>query len=277
MKYEICYDGGLGDFLIRMLEGTGYANLNNLKPEDTCDIHIVSHNPFCRELWEWHPKRAQLNLIIHPWREVTANHQIREMNNIPQDFYPPPCSDKPIIYPSPEDIQALDVLARTEKLKPFVVISAVAGSKSRNISMQAVEAMVPALQAKGYDVVAVGRTYQRADQHPNNDEYIYGFNKSVISMIDKLTIPGTLKLLEMSAGLIACHSAMALGNWFLYRRPNIIFYPSTYAKNKRDIQEMNGKDVPLNTEDCYTFGRKFHETQAAFNEKFSLSMLDMFP
>lgn len=270
MKYSMLYDGGLGDFILRMFEGGGYATLNNLQPGDICDIHIVAHNPFCRELWEWHPKRAQLNLIVYPWVRVKENHEIRTINNIPPDVYPPPCSDKPEIYPSPEDLQVLDVLSKTERLKPFVVISAVAGEDSRNISQYNLGLMVPYLQEKGYDVVAVGRSFKR--MFGKGDEFVYGFNQQVISLIDKLTIPGTMKLLEQAAIVISCHSSVPLMNWFTCRKPSLVFYPSKIAKE--DIHEVDNKIIKLDTEDCYTFGRKFPETQVCFNENFNLAVLD---
>lgn len=273
MDYEICYDGGLGDFFVRMFEGTGYANLNNLKHGDTCKIHIVSHNPFCKEIWEWHPKRSQLELIVHPWQQVRHNHEIRTRNNIPmQDFYPQPCSDKPEIYPSPEDEQVLDVMKKLDKLRPFVIISAVAGSASRNISQEALEQMVPYIQNKGYDVVAIGRSYKRIDG--SEEEDVFSFNKSVISLVDKLTIPGTVKLIEQCAGIICCHSAIVLANWFLYRKPNLVFYPMKIVKEPEQVGIKDGKEIKLDTEECYSFGRKFPETQVAFNEKFNLSILE---
>ena len=271
MKYSCLFDGGLGDVFLRSFEGNGYSSFNNLQPGDTCDIHIVSTNSYAHELWEWHPKRKQLNLIIHPWRNVKQNSDIRRTNNIPEDLYPPPSSEKPVIYPSPLD---KEILNWVHTLRPFVIISAVAGTKERNISSENLGKIVPYVQEKGFRVVFIGRSFVRGGHYPVSPEIFCGYGSKVISMIDKLTVPGTLCLIERASALIVCHSSMALGNWLLYRRPNLIIYPSHLIAEFEDKNAMNPKTVSLTTEESFTFGRKFPETEVSFNERIDISLLD---
>lgn len=269
MHYTYLYDGGLGDTLIRMFQSNSHARLNNLQPEDTCSIHIVSHNPFVHELFEWHPKRNQLKIFNHPWRPVVKNEDIKILNDIPEEKHPPDSDDEIMMWCSPEELELISNLD-----EPYVVISAISGSANRDITIENLKQIVPYVQSKGYKVIVVGRSYQRANPLNQGTENIFDFNDKIINLIDKLSVPATLMLLVGAKAVIAAHSSICLGNWLYARRPNLILIPHTYAQVQEEIGVKDPKDMALTAEDCFCFGFKFEETKVRFNSEFDVKVLE---
>jgi hypothetical protein len=78
-------------------------------------------------------------------------------------------------------------------------------------------------------------------------------------MVDKLSIPGTAKLIQGASGLVAGHSAMCLLNWIMYRIPNILIFPSDYSLEA--------------VEKVFTFGLEFPETKHAYDGRFNINIV----
>jgi len=76
----------------------------------------------------------------------------------------------------------------------------------------------------------------------------------IIDVVDRLSVPGTCALVQASAGLVTCHSALNLLGWHL-RKPQLLLYPrSAWERHIR---------VP----DQWAFGIGYPETvHAAFED-----------
>ena len=266
MKYSMLYDGGLGDVIYRMFEGNRYASLENLKPGDTCDVHIVSHNPSSPEFWKWHPNKDQLNLIVYPWREVEKNSQIREWNNVPPDCYPEGSTVPPIMYASEDDWKILASIPQFKgpSFDKYVVVAPVAGAGRRTIPNAVFQQICSVILSNGLTPILVGKSYERPGIRSLREEFIYDIPKGVISLVDKLSAPGTARLIQASKAVVCCHSAVCMLNWFLYRKPNLVFYPDDYAANVSEINNRPMNEIKMTVEDMYNFGRFFPETTTVF-------------
>lgn len=258
MKYSICYAGGLGDVFVSMRMQDSYISLDNLKPEDTCDIHIVSPNPFCHEIWNWHPKKDQLHVVSYLWRELSKAEQARTFNGIALNDTIPSVAErkKEVFYISDQDKVVLDELGSTS----FVAISASAGGEYRNLPRPILESICAHLIEKGIKVVGVGRTFQRYGPNIASKEIGYEFNPGVLSLIDKLSVPGTVELFNRAAGVVVCTSSMSIANWYFSKKPNLTFYPDDY-----DIAHAG---------DQYSIGLNYPESIVLFNREFTLDKVD---
>lgn len=272
MNYVLGLDGGLGDCLFRLFAGGNYSALNELKPEDTCEIHIFSHCPSVKELFDYHPKKDQLKIFVHKWYPVTKHSHIREHNNIPEDLVPPCTNREDIIYPSEEDLKVIGELGP----EPFVVIAAVAGGAVRNIPIEVLEKVYPEIRRHGFKVVVTGRSYDRMSNTTNNVENRYVFGEGTINLVDKLSLTGSLYLLSKAAGIITCHSSMCLFNWFVPKKPNYVFYPDDYARDRSEIVRLDPKQVKVYVEKMYCFGMDYDQTYLDFHGFFNPKKMEEF-
>jgi ADP-heptose:LPS heptosyltransferase len=262
--YSLCFDGGLGDVFRRAFEGGWYSALDFLNPEDTVDIHIVSHNPFAHEFFEFHPKRNQFNIKTYPFKIVQKHEQIKEWNNIPQDSLLPKSSSQINIYPSAVDIITVRETIKELGYSPYIVISANAGSNGRNIPVNILKEICRTAHSQGVRVVGVGRSYVRVGMNSDNNENVYGFDNNVVDLVDKLTVQGVAYLISRSKALVACHSSVCLMNWYMLRKPNLILFPNGYAKTPAFIDVYDPKEIPMVSEEVFLFGKYFKETIFSF-------------
>ena len=238
-----------------------YSNLLNLKPEDTCEILLVCLNPFIKEMFEWHPKRDQLNLHWPGYWTPASDREMRLKNGFHlEDVQPPGPSSPPIFYSSGRDKQILSEL----NLKKTIVVSASAGTKDRNIPDAVMFDVLRFLKTRDFDVVGIGRTFERGGGHEEFDYGKTGFYAR--NLVDQLSIPGTIELVSKCAGVISCHSAAILMAWW-FRKPNILIVP----KNVSHANKLNERAL-----NDWTFGIFHPESQFVLAEEMEPVVLEQF-
>lgn len=261
MKYAVSMGGGMGDIFHNIMKSSAYANLMNLKPEDTCDVLLICHNPFITELFKWHPKRDQLNVKwFGYWSPENDRAKREEFGAHLQDILPPGPDALIKFYPSPDDCEII------ERLSPHktILISAGAGIQDRNIPDSTMEAIIGDLVKTEYSIVGVGRTYEREGGHR---EYEYPMiSPQVVSLVDKLSIPGVIHLTSMCRGVISCHSAVCLMAWW-FRKPNMLVVP-------KNVSHANGINRGENND--WTFGLFQLEGQLVYAEEYTAESLATF-
>lgn len=267
MHYKTTYGGGLGDIINQIFRNKTYNSLNELKPEDTCDVILITHNPFAKELFQFHPKASQLNISIPGYWGPAQNAEMYKKHGISlsPDNLPVHPNSQPIFFHSTEDGDMLDSINKLSGKK--VVMSAGAGEIERNIPTQLIESISNYLTDKSIFLIPVGKNYNRPQLVGGGfkrPEPTYKENPLIVSLIDKLTIPGTINLVKQADGIIACHSATCLMAWNL-RKPNVTLLPRSLG-SKHGIAQRQINE--------WTFGLAYPETQLAFNEDFKLEMLD---
>lgn len=242
--------GGLGDVLHSIHHTDRYSSLISLKPNERRLIVLLSHNPHTQELFQWHPKAQQLDVVYlgyrHPWG---PSH--RAKLGLPEPMVNHSRTHAPIdYYPGPEDRAPLESI-RGMKYVAFCLTGS--SNDQRDVPVNVAEMAADLAITMGYEVVVLGRNYRTVATHGtasvcmNHREPVLRPRRGVTSMVDKLSVPGTCKALAGAAAVLCSHSALCLASWFM-RRPTFVLYNETQARLFKE---------PLG----YAFGRDYRENR----------------
>lgn len=235
------FGGGLGDTVTLMYTSDRYNCLERLEPNERATVILMSHNPHVHELFRWHPKKPQLTVrdLGFWWPKDDAERRARHQLSPAQQFIFK-LQEKCSFYPSPEDLK---ILGPVKSGGPYVVLSGAAGGLDRNIPQSLCEQFADQAIAKGWKVVVIGRTYGE-----NRAEIRLRERPGVVHLIDRLSIPGTAKILEGAAAVVCPHSGVCLLSWYL-KRPVFLLYP------------QHVKDAHFHSVHQYTFGKDYEGTR----------------
>lgn len=232
------FGAGWGDVVTLMYTSTRYNSLERINANEVVTVVLMCHNPFIKELFQWHPKAAQMTVrdLGFWWpkddAERRAFHQLPPAQPFVYDLQKS-CT----FYPGAND---MSVLRHLRSLDGYVVINAAAGGPDRNIPVELCERSIDLFLEAGLTVVVIGRTYGQ-----NRTEVNLRERPNVINLIDCLSVPGTAVVLEHAAGVFCCHSAVSLLSWYL-KRPVFLLYPEDVKR--RDFHSIHqytfGKDYP---------------------------------
>lgn len=222
MSLYMEYIGGLGDAILRMYF-TGkvwYEALESLPPGERATIALMSHSPGLAEIWKWHPKRDQIDILdlgfktpFHPWE----NEAWRVAHGLPKESPFPPHSpvDTLKFYPSPNDLWLLDKL-RKEK---FIVLAATASTVEKSIPPAIRQDLATTALSMGFKVLVVGLRHYFKDGRVNDIAIVPG----VYDSVDRLSVPGTIEAIKLSAGVMTAHSASMNMAWS-EKKPVFLLY-----------------------------------------------------
>lgn len=249
--------GGLGDVLHSLHHTDKYSSLIGLGPNERRLVVLLSHNPHTQELFQWHPKAVQLDVLYlgyrHPWgAEQRAGLKLRA-----------PMPDKhrnatPIeYYPGPSDREPLAALAGSKYVAFCLTGSA---NDKRDVPLVIAEQAADIAIQLGFEVVVLGRNYRTVATHgtasvnSNHVEPPLRARRGVTSMVDRLSVPGTCKALAGAKAVLCAHSALCLASWFM-RRPTFVLYNEAQARLFKE---------PLG----YAFGRDYRENRHKMHADF---------
>lgn len=256
MRYRIEYGGGLGDIINQIYKRYSYQFLNTLNLEDLCDIILITHNPFAKEIFEYHPKKD--NFVIHDIGYIYNRSELEKVlasKNLSMVQIFNPTDGEIIFYESETDKK------EKEGLSNYLVLAPQAGTKDRDLPESVVEVIVNELKKEtDFKIVLVGRTYERKGK--NNDLTVYT-KFSDIDLTDKLTVPGTLNLIKSSKGLITCHSSLNIAAWH-NNIPQILIYPEHVKK--RHFLNL----------DEWSFGKDYSNTVHFSIKEFNFQFINKF-
>lgn len=233
------FGAGLGDIVTVMYSSDRYNCLERLAPDEQATVLLMSHNPFAKELFQWHPKAKQLTVLDLGFWWPKDDAERRAFHKLPptQPFIYQR-QDSCAFYPSPEDLQVISYL---RSLGGYVIVSAAAGGFDRNIPVELCEQSIDLILQRGYTPVVIGRTYGQ-----NRAEVALRGRPGVVNLIDGLSVPGTALALKNAAGVFCCHSAVCLLSWHL-KRPVFLLYPEHVKVREFDREAHQytfGKDWP---------------------------------
>lgn len=210
MNYVITYGGGLGDIIDQIFRNRPkYNSLMNLKRKDRCIIGLICHNPAVTEIWENHPKKDKLD-IRNPgycWPPGRLG--------LPADKFPPLGNNDPIqVYPHEKDKEILNNLP-----EKYLVMNCGAGMVERSYPQEIVDDIVR--QLDGWTLYGIGKNYIRNERIAD-----IRYPRPVIDLVDKLSVPGCMSLIQRCRGLITAHSAgHCIGNH--YQPWQLLLYPQS--------------------------------------------------
>jgi hypothetical protein len=225
--YYVEFGGGLGDIFQQIYGHGEYAALERLCPSETVTVALVTHNPYVQELFAHHPTRSQLDVrplgywlpeddVENRRRLTLPDQDTRQARRVPRR------GGAVTFYPSAADEELLASIARraADQRRPLVVFSLSAGEPYKSIPRLLIPRLVNAVASAGCLPVFVGRTYER-----NCREELKGPWLALgVDAIDRLSVPGTARLVQQAAGVVACHSSINMLAW-MERRPQLLLYP----------------------------------------------------
>jgi len=262
------FGGGLGDVFHQIFTGPYWHLLRDLSPEDRVRCAIICHNPHARELFEWHPKRAQMELLNFPYWNVKEDRKYRDRHNLPRLIVPSPFTPGPIeFYMSANETEKLAEFKKKLEGGPYVLFSATAGTLNRNFPRQLATELLT-LMAKHVRVVLVGRNYRRNNRRlewraADLIDSLTPPSANILDVVDAFSVPGIANLLKGSAGLVTCHSALNILGWH-FRTPQLLLYPEQVRR--RHFVNPDG----------WAFGCHFPETVHSVFENYSDALVRQF-
>lgn len=223
MHYYLEYGGGLGDLFYQMYEGNSYSLLDELKVDDRATVTLITHNPYARELFDFHPKARQFEVKDIGYWMPEQDREMRKRYGLPQRKPSLPVSHRAVqFYAAPGDLPILKWLEG----KAYLLFSVSAGLRERDFPEELVEALLNLAQANALLSVFVGRNYARFDRQEFRPQ-----RGNTLDTIDRLTVPGVARVVQNALGVICCHSAINMLAWLL-RKPQLLLYPqSVYERH----------------------------------------------
>lgn len=251
MEYYLEFGGGLGDIFYQMFHNNKYAILNTLDENNSALVITVTHNPFIFELFYNHPKFKYFRYMPYPYWDVHVNIEHRKKYGLPlQVPVYEKCKADMQIFPYPSDLEGINTVDENT-----IGISLSAGMIERNIPNILADTMIAEiLNNTNKKIVLFGRTFSRNDRKEIQID-LTKYGDRVVSLIDKLTIPGTMSALYKCEKLITCHSSLCILNW-IYNKPTFLLYPKeTYDRH-------------VIHKDQWVFGLNLNKTEHALFENF---------
>lgn len=216
--------GGLGDAILRIyFSGNAwYGPLETLAPDERATVALMCHNPNLREIFDWHPKRDQIEVLdlgfdtpFHPWE----NEDWRVAHGLPKQGPCPPYAPAETLrfHPGPDDLELLEWL----KGERFLILCATAGTEERTIPAEARHSVVRAAIERGYRILLVGRSrYFRGIRRGDVDGI---GSEAVVDAVDWLSVPGTIEAVKLARGAIVAHTSVLHMAWS-EKRPVFLLY-----------------------------------------------------
>jgi ADP-heptose:LPS heptosyltransferase len=242
---DLC--GGLGDAFIKMHESTGYEALEALKPGERASIRIISHNPYAKEMFLWHPRADQIDVVVSKHFFLNyKNPAERRLAGIPEEpetAFPPRPRAPVKFYPSPAD---LAILQAELPSGPYLAVAPTASGmeiQNRNLPPEVLDTAVTAAITRGVPVVLLGRRYQ--GPHAPKDDILWPRGPEIVDLTDRLSVPGSVEAVKRARAVLSAHSCLLLISWY-ERKPVFALYPRKYAEH--DFWSPSpfsfGKDYP---------------------------------
>ena len=248
--------GGLGDLILQLHETTAWEELDRLDPNDRARVTIISHNPYADELFKWHPKLSQIEVVksrhffMPPYNDprIRLEAGVQEREPAPR----PPRERKPQSFYAPQ--AELDLLEVELPRVPFLAIAPTASGmeiENRNIPDSLLNVACIATLRRSIPIVWLGRTYQ--GPHAPKAVPFRPVHHDIVDMTDRLSVPGTLEALRRAKAGLFAHSALLQYAW-LNRIPNFVLYPPMYKHHDFDNPSPfgKGKDLPETTRMLFT-------------------------
>lgn len=218
MNHYVEFDGGLGDIFLRIFLNDEYRAIQQLPAQDHVQISLITNNPFAYELFEWHPKSQQMDVAVYPPWSPEEDKARRAQYGLPKKRkLMPPGPEAVEFYTSSGDRELLYLLRE----QPYFVIAA-GGDEARAFPESIISMVFNEAAALQTYLVGVGRNYPEERAKRREPDIPQG--DYAIDLIDQLSVPGTAKLVERSAGVICTHSSICHLAWML-NKPVLLLYP----------------------------------------------------
>lgn len=216
--------GGVGDVLLAIFNSDMYTRLDKLT-ELEVEVVVVEINPFLHELFEHHPKRQFFKLIHQGLNEFPLDDAWRIKKGLAPIRGHHHREDEVVFYPSPRDLEILATLPTR-----YACLALSAGHPERNLSDRAAKIATELVIEAGYTPVFIGRSYNVTSGLCSHPHWEVKRPRGGIDLVDKLTLPGSLRCIENATFTISAFSSAMLMSQFR-KKPTLAIYPDKYKWN----------------------------------------------
>lgn len=246
MNHVRLFKGGLGDIVAHCFLTDSYVLLDELRAGDTMTAIFASPNYCAREIVTHHPNVGRIKVIQLPTSTNldAVAHGISTLEDVPVPDLPLHRGNRLVtFYPSTSDVDALQVLGGDR----YVIFALSSGSVSHVISEDVSPMAIEAAQRHGFRVAFIGRNYPgHREKRP--------LQAGAIDLIDRLSVHGTLRAIQKSAGVFTAFSSPLLMAHFM-GRPFFATYPPAMEWEIPVFRSRiyDGRNIDL--KHCYKFGK----------------------
>jgi hypothetical protein len=266
--YYFEYGGGLGDVLARMSIGCSFNVLHTMTPEDTARVLLITHNPHAREIFDHHPKAAQIEVKAYDYWWPAQDRLMRARLGLP---YPPPR-----VFPTTKDPVITFFPAQKDKAliapivdKKFVVFSVSGSDGKRDYPPEITQRIVDICLGMGILPVFVGQDYIVRCEKPWKHVEFRPTDNRAISLINQIMLPTVCYLVQQSLAAVACHSAIATLAWSI-KKHQLMLYPKSVNRMITEDRPRLRIDVdPLCNHAFFDDAAAVDKAIAAFTEVLS--------
>jgi ADP-heptose:LPS heptosyltransferase len=207
-----------------------YSILRDLEPTERARVALICHNRKAKELFDFHPKRAQIDLLNLEWWHSEAEEQTaRQKYNLPSwdmNAGLPEKDGNVRFYESARDREIISCVLQEVGSDAFVVLAASAGQIHKTFPGHILVDLVERINAAGVWVIAVGRNYDLMGHREIRFVGLKEECKRFVDLVDRLSVPGVASLLQESDGLVGCHSALNVLASHM-GKPQLLLYPDS--------------------------------------------------
>lgn len=242
------YWGGLGDVLYMMRsDRCRYNFIAEFRDRDRAVVIVTSPNLNARELFDCHPNADKIKVTFNAWDSNTGPHPKSFlqpwMHHIPQMYFPQ-VEDRLIFHPTPKDQQVLDEIGG----RPYIVVAPTAAGRPRCFPDWLTQKIIRAILKRGFLPVFVGASYKVHGSYPYKVKKPFHGEPEhnedgVFSVINRLSVPGSLYAVGQAAGVISCYSAMCVGAYVQNRSQLIITSDQVMENVESPTHHLKGIDL----------------------------------
>lgn len=254
------FAGGMGDVINGVMTSDIFSRLDDMTPKEKALIVLFCHNPCAPEIFAYHAKASQI-VVLSLGSHDCFDAVFRRRHGI---FGRPLFRYGPARGPFVPRISDRDRSVVVTLPKRYVTFSASASSgpgEGRSIPKDVVLKMAKLCLSMNLPPVFLGRRYAHTvgrDHAVGGDHGEFdpsGIN-GAISLIDRLTVPGTLECLRRSVANVTCNSFSMLPSWRM-RRPTFLISSPSDSRDFKASKDLSmggysfGLAYPENGECCY--------------------------
>lgn len=211
--------GGIGDTLLGIFHSDAYTCLESLT-EPLIEMVVIEINPHVHELFLHHPNRKNFLLSWAGLDDFPLDDGWRIRNSISRfrAFYH--SKGEPVtLYPSTGDLEILSRLPSR-----YACIALAAGHPERNLPDEVAARIIGACVAIGITPVFIGRNYKLTSGLCSHAHFEVAPPNVGVNLIDRLTLPGSLRCIENATLTFSCYSSAMLMAQFR-KKPVFAVYP----------------------------------------------------
>lgn len=262
------FGGGLGDVMREAALSSIFEKMED-DSEEPVVLVSISHNPNCWELFGFHPRADKLTLVDLPWSALKSDTwngvhdpKFRERFGLTDKKEKYPRRKGPLPYYHPSDADKRVLSSVPDRIAIIHSTASMGAGDRRTLPLEIVESVAEVLTRRSFQVVFIGNNYNINGSETLHREETPPPSPGAISLIDKLSVPGTIQLVKQAAVSVLCDSSIACAS-VIYGTVAFLLVADNIWRSCRGPESGHGKLHGPKSYSC-----RFSTYKAALLERF---------